>query len=369
MNKIEEIIKKSLENAEAPYDAKAWDSMASRLDQVMPTSQPKGSFKWAWIASAVFIAGSATLFFVNQNAETTDKVELAQNKTEKIEKEADKSVEILKSIEPLNQDSSIKTEAVKTDERIVTNEKSIKNVIKRESVRSNNTSAGIVTDNKLQNHAVAPSVDKANEIVQPTKVMKAVSLDKEFVSKEIVAGKIDFNVSNETLYEKGLPFNSLTCNITAKSYKWTNEKGELLSTDKNADVHLYTIGSHPITLTIETLEGEVESVTKSVRCEVNYNLLAVTGFNPTSSDYRNNTFIPFALLKSERNIPFEMQIIDPKTGQVIFETKNADLPWDGMDMRTNQMVPINSTYIWRVSIYEKAIGEPTNRYQGTITRI
>lgn len=369
MNKIEEIIKKSLENAEAPYDAKAWDSMASRLDQVMPTSQPKGSFKWAWIASAVFIAGSATLFFVNQNAETTDKVELTQNKTEKTEKEADKSVEILKSIEPLNQDSSIKTEAVKTDERIVTNEKSIKNVIKGESVRSNNSSAGIVTDNKLQNHAVAPSVDKVNEIVQPTKVMKAVSLDKEFVSKEIVAGKIDFNVSNETLYEKGLPFNSLTCNITAKSYKWTNEKGEVLSTDQNANIHLYTVGSHLITLTLETLDGEEQSVTKSVRCEVNYNLLAVTGFNPTSSDYRNNTFIPFALLKSERNIPFDMQIIDPKTGLVIFETKDADMPWNGVDSRTNQLVPVNATYIWRVNIYEKAIGEPTNRYQGTITRI
>ena len=64
-----------------------------------------------------------------------------------------------------------------------------------------------------------------------------------------------------------------------------------------------------------------------------------------------------------------MQIIDPKSGQIIFETKNADMPWDGMDIRTNQMVPVNSTYIWRVNIFEKAVGEPTNRYQGTITRI
>ena len=189
------------------------------------------------------------------------------------------------------------------------------------------------------------------------------------MKQEIISSKIDFTASNETFYEKGLPFNSLTCNIDAKKYTWTNERGEILSTDKNADIHLFVAGTSQITLTVEHFNGEKQSITKPVRCEVNYNLLAVTGFNPTSSDYRNNTFIPFALLKTERNVPFDMQIIDPQTGQVVFETKNVDIPWDGIDMRTNQMVHVNSTYIWRVKIYQKAAGEPSSSYQGTITRI
>ena len=169
--------------------------------------------------------------------------------------------------------------------------------------------------------------------------------------------------------KKGLPINSVGSNVEAKTYTWTNERNEVLSTDKTTEIHLFTAGLHNITLTVEHFNGEKQSVTKAIRCDVNYNLLAVTGFNPSSSDYRNSTFIPYALLKSERNIPFDMQIIDPKSGQVIFESKNADTPWDGIDSRTNQLVPVNATYIWRVNIHEKAIGEPTNRYQGTITRI
>ena len=369
MNKIEDIFKKSLENAEAPYDANAWDSMVSRLDQVMPIAQPKATFKWAWVAGVVLVAGSTALYFVNQNTKSKDKTELPQNPTDKTNDELAKSSETIHSNKLLPENDANLNPAVETDATMLSTTVDQKSVVGNEdnSTSTNRTEKSLVeTQQRVPREAPTERV-KPTEIVKPTKQMSAPVEEK--ISKDIVLTKVDFSASNETFYEKGLPFNSLTSNVEAKKYKWTNERGEILSTDKNADIHLFNAGTHLITLTVEYSNGEKQSVTKPVRCEVNYNLLAVTGFNPASSDYRNNTFIPFALLKTERNIPFDMQIIDPQTGHVVFETKSADMPWDGIDNRTNQMVPVNSTYIWRVNIHEKAIGEPTNRYQGTITRI
>lgn len=363
MNKLEDIFKKSLENAEAPYDAKAWDSLASKLDQVMPITQPKGTFKWAWVAGVVLVAGSASLIFFNQEAKTEkiEAVEIANN--EKTILEEKESTETFVATEEKNSN----VEAIQKANPEIQQSELKKTILKTEVSKNYNVvKSAPVSENKYVESLVVKQ--KVTEVVRPTQVLESISVEKEY-AKEITPLKIDFTASNQTFYEKGLPFNSLSANVEARKYTWTNERGEILSRDKNADIHLFASGTHQITLTIENLNGEKQSVTKPVRCEVNYNLLAVTGFNPSSNDTRNNTFLPFALLKTERNVPFNMQIIDPKTGQVIFETKNADNPWDGMDRRTNQMVPVNSTYIWRVNIQEKAIGEPTNRYQGTITRI
>ena len=370
MNKLEDIFKKSLENAEAPYDPKAWDSMASRLDQVMPTTPAKGSFKWAWIAGVVLVAGSTALFFATQPAAEKQNSELAQNQLEQPKQDIENAEEIINSQKVETEMTSATENNAKTDVLPATS----KSELVQAQVTEGNTQAtngpdkvGATSMQRVPKDAPSESLETP-ALVKPNKQMKAASVDQK-ISKDIVYAKLDFSASNETFYEKGLPFNSVTCTVDAKKYTWTNERKEILSTDKNADVHLFTAGTHLITLTIEHFNGDKQSVTKPVRCEVNYNLLAVTGFNPTSSDYRNNTFLPFALLKTERNISFDMQIIDPQTGQVVFETKSVDNAWDGIDMRTNQLVPVNSTYIWRVNIHEKAVGEPTNRYQGTITRI
>ena len=365
MNKLEDIFKKSLGNAEAPYDAKAWDAMSSRLDKAMPISAVKGSFKWAWVAGVVLIAGTSAIVLFNQESKTIE------TKTSQISKIENELVENTKSneinISERSDNLSSSNELANKDVSEIPQKTNSKSNITTEKPETSDVFKGIYGTKNEVVELQTPKVTSP-EIVKPKIEQKIVSLKDEHV-KEIISSKIDFTASNETFYEKGLPFNSLTCSIDAKKYTWTNERGEILSTDKNADIHLFTAGTSQITLTVEHFNGEKQSITKAVRCEVNYNLLAVTGFNPTSSDYRNNTFIPFALLKTERNIPFDMQIIDPQTGQVVFETKNVDIPWDGIDMRTNQMVPVNSTYIWRVKIYQKAAGEPSSRYQGTITRI
>jgi hypothetical protein len=62
-----------------------------------------------------------------------------------------------------------------------------------------------------------------------------------------------------------------------------------------------------------------------------------------------------------------MQIIDPKTGQILYETKNESEPWDGIDKRTQQLIAPSTPYIWKVNLEKTEIGESKN-YQGTITR-
>lgn len=420
---IEELFKSSLENSEIPFDPKAWESMSSRLDQAFPVSNaPKPSYKWAWISGAAVVAGiSAFLLFGNDTNTTTGTSQPAQTASIKVKEEAAGSADKAESNKAENvqptaaRDQKNELEKPKkansnkgygqalcsgypgpghaegfglpvsamtgkivpeiinpfafvlplVNEKYCEGEKlSFRNTNDYSiSLISNNGTSYTVDGGKIL------TVDLAEGTYSfvYTKHGKPVT---ESAFKVLPAPKADFSIDAEMLYDHGLPVNELKAvHVQGNDYTWTNAKGEVLSRDKKFDVHLFTKGDHEITLKVGNANGCSGEVTKTVRCESNYNLLAVTGFNPESSYEENRTFIPYALSESGRNIPFEMEIIDFKTGQVVYKTKNANEPWDGVSKITNQMVPSGSTFIWRVTIYKKEIGEPKNVYQGTITRI
>lgn len=428
---IEEIFKSSLENSEVPFDPKAWEAMSARLDQAMPVSQaPKSSFKWAWVASVAVVAGLSALFFIGNDDEKTAvskqqaRVSAPANPTSQQVSE-DKETHADVQNTPENAVNTVTSAPLKTNANPVSNhtgsttpatEKSQKTAAsagnsggspssipvsapdkdpKKES-RTAAFAAPKVNDRYCENEKV--TIKNTNEfaislvsengfshMIESGKTWNADlteageyffaypkangKTEKESAFKVIARPRADFYANDETLYKDGLPVNELEALTDAKEYTWMNAKGEVLSREKNADIHLFTKGQHDITLKVENGNGCVSQVTKSVRCEVSYNLLAVTGFNPESTIEDNRTFIPYALLRKQRNIPFEMEIIDPKTGQTIYRTKNADEPWDGTDMNTRQLVPSGASYLWRVTIYKKEPGEPKSAYQGMITRI
>jgi hypothetical protein len=76
--------------------------------------------------------------------------------------------------------------------------------------------------------------------------------------------------------------------------------------------------------------------------------------------------MPYAL--TVREVDFELIIIDPKDGAVVFESNDATLPWRGQDKRNGQLVEPSKTFIWRVILSNPQPGEKSE-YKGTIVRL
>lgn len=428
---IEEIFKSSLGDSEMPYDPGAWESMSARLDQAMPAAQaPKASRKWAWVASAAVVVGISAFFLAGRETHVPGKQQFS--KVIPAERKEDRKAASAASAAPAPQASgkTPKAALIQAEEPATANVSGRKEKVRPlfsgsgsascagasahtaasgisgpgpvtagESPKSSGSkpmtfTAPVVSSKYCENekitfrntneYAIYLSVE--NGSAYPVEGGKTLTValtetgdyyfvypkgngkyEKESAFRVFPKPRADFYASEETLYEDGIPYQKMEAAYNAKDYTWTNSKGEILSTDKEFKANFFTKGEHDITLKTASANGCTSQVTKSVRCETNYNLLAMTGFNPESPIRNNKTFIPYAL--TERKIPFEMEIIDPKGGQVIYRTKNADEPWDGTDMHTHQLVPAGSTYIWRVTIYKKEPGEPKNVYQGVITRI
>lgn len=414
-NNIEEIIKSALQNHESPFDPSAWEAMSKRLDQTMPVgSAPKSPIKWSWVAAAVVAVGISAFFLIEKDrtSETQPKakplaVESETNHSTTTEQRPNNtsSKKIMQSFESVKETANSTNYKQENTANYTApldkfvNESSHVGGTKIPSNMPNSSTfsfvAPKVNDSYCQNEQITivnendELISVENESGRPIVILGKSTANIElqtigtytFVYKQHgkthkqtafqvkSKPKVDFVYDPDMLYDKGLPINNLKSAYTAENYTWKNAKGEVISNEKEFDIHLFTKGMHDVTLTVEDQNGCKNTVTKAVRCDFNYNLLAVTGFDPTSPDPRNNTFIPFALLEKQRNVRFEMVILDPKTGEKVFETKSADQPWDGVDIRTNQLVNQNSTFIWKVTIFNKAIGENSNTYQGSITRI
>jgi hypothetical protein len=407
MSNIEEIFKNSLKDIEAPYDAKAWEAMSKRLDQHLPVKSVKTSFKWAWVASSILIVGVAAFFALQKNetsAKIAEKLNKGENPISDENNIESKNTTVRQIASTPDAESISGSESFPLSNNVGAEKESLNGIPpkKVENFYIPNPADFVLVDSELM---LPKFLDKycENELVEINnsndrpitlissngfnKIIKEKhnlnvelragdyflsflqngKLQKEFAFTVVSAPKIDFYSNDETLYENGLPVNQLKATYPMYEYTWLNNRGEIISREEEPQVHLFTKGTHEITLKVKEQNGCTNQITKSIRCEINYNLLAMSGFNPESASVKNRTFIPYALL--ERNTPFEMEIIDPKSGQVIFVTKNADEPWDGVNRITNQMISEGSTYIWKVKIFKQEIGEQKSVYQGSITRM
>ncbi len=161
-------------------------------------------------------------------------------------------------------------------------------------------------------------------------------------------------------FENGLPTTHVEAISGQGSYIWKTDKQ--LANGLEADLHFYKKGEHTIALTVDN--GQCAStLEKSIYIENDYNLLAMTAFTPSSSDARNNTFMPFAL--TQRDVRFRLTIIDSRDGGIVYETTDATLPWDGTDIRTGRLGAAPQVFVWKAIIFSPAQNEP-NEYLGTI---
>ena len=166
-------------------------------------------------------------------------------------------------------------------------------------------------------------------------------------------------------YEDGTPRIHVSAETMASDLNW-NVNGTVINR-KNKSFDLLAFKGQTYTITAEgQLDGCKSSETIRITANEDYNLLAVNAFNPQSRDERNATFMPYAL--TIRDVQFNMVILDPDNGAVIFKSSDAQNAWDGIDQRTGQMVPANKAFIWKVVLQETLPGEKST-YSGTIVRI
>lgn len=408
-NEVNTNWKDAIRNQEVPYDASAWKSLEGRLDQVMPVSNPgKPWLKWAVASASVITVGLGIYLFQanedasklvqNQGVKSEDAKSLStENKNDENNSlQPVQSASLAKTTSPSTTNSTIEKQALPSDAPFVT----ISEENQSTGPIDSNKGVYIPSDNKIT--FVKPSVSKSwlcvGDQVEIDSKMDEVSLKNTETGKtwSIQKGKQAFKISqagsyvfvwkNEThaalqatsaptidfqidpmFYEKGLPFNHVKAMHAGNlQLEWKDEKGKSVSKEKEFDFHVYRAGTHPLTLVVKDENGCTSTTTKQVEIETNYNLLAVTGFNPEQANPKNATFIPYALL--ERNTPFEMLIIDPRTGETVYKTSDVSQPWNGVDIRTNELVKPGTTFIWKVKLFAPEKNESSD-YKGTITRM
>jgi hypothetical protein len=415
MNKFEENIKQSLENFEVPYDPKAWEKLSKKLDQQenKPNQKSTKGFNNFLFVGATTLIVVGIYFITNQKntilPSATKNVVVTENNTQQELKKPTTEIEVptkktsasvkindenkqlileenkrtlhqkdpnkiekkesIVSNEPLTETNNFKTSSTQIKEVEIPKTKST--YCENEAILITNTNSihlYLINEKGRKMYKIPAKGTNKYTIKESGRYewLNEENGNKTYKAFEIVeTPNSNFSMSSELEFTDGFPkINCSTSSNTTTTQWFLNNK--LITSNKELSIAIFTKGLNSISLKVENNAGCKSTTVKTMNVEDNYNLLAVTGFEPNHHDSKRNSFIPFAL--TVRNIPFKMVIIDPKNDKVIFETTDSSKPWDGIDQTTNEMVPENTTYIWKVTLYKTEKNEKSD-YVGKITRI
>lgn len=181
-----------------------------------------------------------------------------------------------------------------------------------------------------------------------------------FVVNDAPVSDFDF-VDLSQKYLDGLPTIEVRSTVKGIDYSWEYENAT--ENGEQVGLHFFKKGLHPVQLTVTSENGCATTTEKMVNVDDDYNLLAMTAFFPNGNNSETNTFMPFALM--ERDVDFNMIIIDPNDGHIMFETSEASSGWNGMDQLSGRQAPLGKSYIWKVTVMNPEKGEDSN-YKGTV---
>lgn len=420
---LEQSIRESLQGFEAPYNPAAWDAMRAKLDAKMPVSAPKGGGNAKWYIAAAVVTGIAvTSYFVfspekdqpateevtlHQESDSNGQTATSENTTAETSTPASAASGDVTGSSTVNQTPVVSPTHTNSAVQPSNSENPFRNVIAQsdntnsmatppsgsgpgnESPRGNTPARAVIlpeVGNVCQNEIIeiTNSNDVALNVIGPeffymipageTRKFRAANSgvyhvsaagqnNGRFTEFTVKSGpNVDFLVDPSLRFENGLPTVQVEATVSGSEYQWVINNQRI--SGHEAEAHFYTKGNHDVTLTVTGANGCKTSTTKAVYIEETYNLMAMNSFRPNSSDPLTNTFMPYAL--KERNVNFKMIIIDPRDGHILFETSDASRGWDGIDAKTGTLVPLENSYIWKVTLDKKAPGEVRNEYSGQV---
>ena len=408
-NNFNNNIKQSFEDYELPYDSAAWDKLSKQLDVHLPV-KGKPNYK-LWIAASILTVATISTFIlatstsvenptsatttsakkdanstIDNNSKTSSNAIVEKNNNQKVENSID---EIKSNSAPIPSVCSVSA-PIKTNNQDIKIVESTNNSISQKDINNSTPTFQAMKDICLGDEIEIVNSNNTDIVIsfpnEKTTTIKAntktnfkasiageynlgYSKNNVFVTKEkfIVhsVNSVDFSIDNDNIYTEGVPTVFLKANSNATSYNWTFESLKISSQAKETEAQFYKAGTYKITLTTTNDNGCSSSETNKVTVKSDYNLIASDVINLSDENSKNKTFMPYAL--TVRNVKFKMFIIDALTGATIFETDDANQPWDGTDNRTGNKVN-GTNYIWKVILNNPLPGENAN-YKGVITRL
>ena len=184
-----------------------------------------------------------------------------------------------------------------------------------------------------------------------------ISNSIEIIIEDVSDLKISFERTEENQITKYY-FNALSSNNLAGDFYWDFGNNKT-SNEKYAENFYRKNGTYNVSLDYTSKFGCNKKVFTSIDVFKKTNLLAPNSFTP-NSDGTNDFFMPEALKTNGK--PFTLKIYN-KNGQLIFESKNASNPWDGINQNNGQKCKIDN-YIWLVNTINDN-GE-AEQFKGTI---
>ncbi len=417
---FEDLFRESLESYELPYDASAWTS----LEKNLPSKRKFNFLKWAFGGAAVLLLiGLASLIRYNNTADDS-KTNLpltennssesknetkTENKTKLTEKtSSEKTVlnspeEYIKSKKIEGNNNQLNTsnititpmdyspfnvkninENITFENKSVTSKEEETYKIQLPSFPSKCQGDKFEIMNKVGHTLVLvlPSGKKitANEgetlshtlhengnytVYYANKSQSTHILEE----KTFVVNKsplLELQLADALDYETGLPVLHCECSTNESNVNWyLNGKTCASTSDLKNDLVMFDKGPNIIDLSVKNELGCEAKTSRVFQVQEEYNLLAVNSFSPSSHDVRRINFMPYALTK--RNTPFVLTILDADNLGIVFTSNDASHPWDGIDRRTGNLIPLDKAYIWRVTLSSPNKGEKSI-YKGTIVR-
>lgn len=411
-------LKEILKHGEEEFNPQAWESLAKKLDAKMPVNKPNyfsGKNIFIAGASALFI-GSGIFFFMNQKSNDVENIskekQIAQ--TEKnIHTNSPETYTNTKENSTLNtkQTSQQNTQNFTEENQVNLNEESkLPAEVKEKKYESYwkeddkkfslpeisytpfalpkfensyclNEKINIYNSNRTNLLILDENFNVIATI--HSKESKTLSLEKEgkYFAKYLLednvnsnyteaklftvhkSEELNFTFDNEIFYENGIPYIQLSTSDFGNNSIWSTDKGSITEQNDKTKLTVFRKGNYTISLSkIDENKCELKK-SQQIEIKEEYNLLAPMAFDPSDLDSRNNHFMPYALLK--RNIAFEMFILDPENGNIVFKSNSADNAWDGIDRTTNQLVKYGKAFIWKVSLKNPLPGEKSD-YTGNI---
>lgn len=412
-------IRDAINKFEVPFDDSGWKNIESKIN-VQPKGK---IINWkTWIISTAAAAALVIGYFViNPSAEEVNvqvenkKTEVLKTNDSKIDTEEnnliveeDKTLDASDKNEPTKNVSENKTptllpliedeELISVDQDNIEEEEQLLTDVIIENVNDNSNeleneveqlalSIHISKEVLCENEALSISMTKCNVPVELTwdfgdgQVAEGASvthiyneegeykvqmnahsvIDESLVSSESYTITVNprpdaaFEISkndNMAAYPE-VTFKSINDPLSSLEWKFNDENV------KNSTIveKMYrTKGSYSIGLVVKNQFQCTDTLYQYLVIENNFNLLAPNAFSP-NGDGINDTFMPQAL--PYLNQGFTLQVFEPKTGQMIFESSDFTIPWNGNIMNNGNKMA-DGAYAWSVKTDDGSV------YKGTI---